>query len=923
MKMKWLSVAAAVFAVGAAWAETHAVGDWTLTDGKGAVKLAYKGRTLLSNLTVGFWNPHYKGMRFAGNGAACVRNGDVVTFTKSNDAAAMKLVVAFAGKTARVTLDAELRQTPGPFEYGFVMPVASFNGPEGEPFARLGGAFFPIDHALKFESRGARTLSFDLPEAHFELANRGVGTFVLQDVRRNGEGDIRYIHHEDVDAPKSLHFEHVWTVEDDYDAATVAARRISFTTPLVKLTPVAVSNPGFEEGFVGWSAARNMSVDASVAHDGGKSARVTVADPMKDPVYLTRMIPVVGGAQYTAACFVKTENVREAPGRNSSVGAGLIVEWCDKKGKWMDAGQYACDMFGTKDWQRRKCDKLKAPLNAGYAMIYLTLRGTGTAWFDDLTFARIEVSLDKTAPLSGTTFANNCPHFTWRAHAGVRRYTVELSRDPAFGAGKVRSYDAGGFAEFQLTEPLEDGVWYWKVSAPGLEDRAPWMFTQTAPSSRDCLPPQIRTRACRVTRGNEPFAVRVVEDGAVHPTVMFGAVKGTLKRVLGDELEYVFTAPAGGWTKGLTETKLVAVDAAGNRAERPFWLLNAPKPTNEAVIDADGFFSENGRRIFPLGIYEVAPKYMLEVRRAGWDVVHTYRWESSQDDVACRAYLDRCWEAEGLRAFIGFDRGTGTGEGIVQGNFAHIARRVGALADHPALFCWYLFDEPEIIGQFVTPDLLTALADLVRVLDPYHAVVMTTWGPSMNEYRRTWDTHWTQAYGDPAGVVRQWEEHRRLLKNASPITMLVNCNDTKQGAARRRGEKPDPAKFSRDYDHLRACAFLGIVKECNGLWWWWFARDCTDFYTAAQVPQAWSDLVKVVKEIGALRPFVNAPGKVTTGTAVQGKKKVEWWAKTVGDKTMLIAVNTATESVDIEIDAPGLGKCAYSFHRHEVKVVRL
>ena len=57
-------------------------------------------------------------------------------------------------------------------------------------------------------------------------------------------------------------------------------------------------------------------------------------------------------------------------------------------------------------------------------------------------------------------------------------------------------------------------------------------------------------------------------------------------------------------------------------------------------------------------------------------------------------------------------RGNGSGNGIVQGNFEHVARRVGALCDHPALFCWYLFDEPEVPGQYVAPKLLTEFAEL-------------------------------------------------------------------------------------------------------------------------------------------------------------------------------------------------------------------
>jgi hypothetical protein len=284
--------------------------------------------------------------------------------------------------------------------------------------------------------------------------------------------------------------------------------------------------------------------------------------------------------------------------------------------------------------------------------------------------------------------------------------------------------------------------------------------------------------------------------------------------------------------------------------------------------------------------------------------------------------LDDCWAAEGLRAFIGFDRGPGSGMGIVQGNFEHVAKRVGTLCDHPGLFCWYLFDEPEIPGQYVSPKLLTEFADLIRELDPYHPVVMTTWNKSMINYRRTWDTHWTQAYSaSPKGVWDQIEQHKRYLNYESPITLLVNCNDGKQGRLLRTGVKPDPTKFERDYAILRSTAFMSITEETNGLWWWWFARGTNQFYTAAQVPEAWANVVKVVKEIGSLRPIINADAPVKTGTVVVGKDQVEWWVKKVGGKTTLIAISTAEEPIKVELDVPGFGKDTYEFSRYEVKVL--
>lgn len=684
--------------------------------------------------------------------------------------------------------------------------------------------------------------------------------------------------------------------------------------------PVPVKNACFESGTDGWHGGKNRSPDETVAHGGRKSLRLVVADPDKDAVYATQQVPVKGGALYEVSCFVRTEDVKEAAWRMPSVGAGVIVEWADKNGKWLQSGEYACGRWGTSDWKEMKCSSLNAPASAGYAIVYLTLRGAGKAWFDDVSVTELRKPTVKIAPADGATISNNCPHFVWNHVLGIRRYMLELSRDPKFAEGNVRTIDAGGLPRYRFEKPLEPGKWYWRVSSRGRIDPDVRSFTQIAPVTADTLPPIVLTKACRVTDSGETFTVNVKHSGARLPSLSFMGVEGRYAGSDGgDILRYAFSAPKGGWPRGLVAERIVAVDAAGNRNDEILWFLNAPRPENGVIVEADGKFRQGAERIFPLGIYEVSPKYMAEVRACGYDVVHTYRWEGVQDDVACRKYLDACWAADGLRAFIGFDRGAHTKKGIVQGNLGHVARRVGALADHPGLFCWYLFDEPEIFNQFVSPDQLTEFADLIRALDPYHPVVMTTWNKTMLEYRRTWDTHWTQAYGDPAGVVRQFEEHGRFLENSSPVTLLVNCNDTKQGAARRKGAKPDPAKFARDYDHLRACAFLGIVKECNGIWWWWFARDDRNFYSASQVPKAWADLVKVVKELVSVRSVVTAEGTVLTGTAKAGKDRVEWWMKTVNGKDAFIAVNTADHPVSVEVKIPGKPSRRLDMRRYEVK----
>ena len=326
-----------------------------------------------------------------------------------------------------------------------------------------------------------------------------------------------------------------------------ATPAVAAGVPRIHNRPVELANPGFEDGTVNWNLPANAALDPTVAHGGRASAVLAVADPMKDGVYITRRIPIVGGGLYRADCFVKTENVTDRKGRMSSVGAGLIVEWSDKNGKWMAAGEYACGSFGTKDWHRATCAHLKAPDDAGYAQIYLALRGAGKAWFDDFTFTAIERTIDMHEPAADAAFACNTPRFTWGDLPGARTYTVELARDPSFPANATRTSPIPGVTFFQLKEPLDPGTWYWRAGAPGAQRAAARAFRQTAPKDRDCLPPDIRTVACRVTAANAPFTVVVQDDGATPPVVTCGAARGTCGAPGSNGVYAVtFAAPARG-----------------------------------------------------------------------------------------------------------------------------------------------------------------------------------------------------------------------------------------------------------------------------------------------------------------------------------------------------------------------------------------
>lgn len=684
--------------------------------------------------------------------------------------------------------------------------------------------------------------------------------------------------------------------------------------------PVALANAGFEDGAQGWNIPRNGAVVADVAFTGQRSARLTVQDPMTDGVYITRQVPVVGGGRYEVRARVKTLGVTKKPGRMSSVGAGLIVEWADQSGKWYASGTYATGLYGDRDWELCEAKSLRAPEQAGFAVIFLALRDAGTAWFDDIEVVRVDRTLSVEAPQAGEAIRANRPLLRWRDDPQAMAYTAELARDPAFPAAETIRIETQQ-AWVRPPEPIAPGRWYWRVTAPGYSPTAAQSFEQTAAVDEDTTPPTVLVQPTRVVRADEAVRVPIHLEGGGAEGVSVQARLGN--RAVGvalvkEESGTVQAVLTTDWAPGLNEVTVTAMDAPGNVDTQTLQVLFRPVPEHPVAISADGVYTDAGRRFFPLGIYEVSPQAMPTVKQAGIDVVHTYRFESSRNDEEARAYLDAA-AAAGLRVFIGFDRGIRSGEGLMQGNVQHVIARVAALCDSPGLFCWYLFDEPESAHQYISPRGLIAYADLIRRLDPYHPVVVTTWGPRMALYRRSFDTHWTQAYTTPAGVVRQIEEHRGQLGPETPITLIAHCYDREQTEVLRKGGTFDPVRFKPDAQWMRAAAFAGITQRVNGLWWWWYADATKDWATVVRVPEAWQALSAVFAQLHELEPVLVSPAQPQTGVLEAGGGKVQWWAKTTDGQTTLIAVNTTEETVTVQVPVAGEGPAAVLYEDRQIQ----
>jgi hypothetical protein len=886
-----------VLSVGAAFAQQQTVeaGPWMATVGEAdLLDLSWQGETILQRGSLRGYQPRWAGDRFPTTEAALEVGDESATwnFTEPNNQDAT-VQLTLGENTARYELDTTI-YAQGPTEFSVqIAPQAILDD---------GRCLLWADGTVHSLATGERLETIDgVQELRLQAAERTVvvrsSRFQLQDRRERGTGlflvsVIGHRHDDPVEVQR-------WV---EIEVQPAAAEEIPARRRLVKQVPTEVSdvpleNPGFEsdDSFDGWSASPLASVDTEVAHGGGQSARLRVTDEVEERhhVYITRSVPVTPGRRYRAEAWIKGEEIRALEqGGMSSVGATVIMEFARPDGSWFASGSYGDSHFESFDWDRVYTDAVKAPEGAGYAIIYLALRGTGTAWFDDVGLQEVRHFPVLLEPMDGATVHDNTPQLTWHfPHDALA--TVELSRDGQFGDDVLRIVeDVHSFA--RLEEPIEPGRWFWRVQVDEYDaTSATWSFEQTAGVDEDTTEPEIAASHDWLATATAPVRVRYSDDTGVAQVRMI--VDG---RDVSDEVEAgaerASYTPDDPWPDGLHVAQVMVEDAAGNTAEREVFFTSG-RPPRRITWEKRGGASVDGDKRFLLGMYGVNEEHMAEIADAGFDYVHSYRWDGSGDSESALAYLDEA-QRHGMQAFMGISR-----QRLMGHDERFVAERVAALMGHPGLLAWYLYDEPDLEHQYVSPEWLERYYRLIKALDPFHPVVVTCARDSaVAEYRDALDVHWTQVYRDPPYVAARLERHREMLREGTPLAAIAHCYDRSQSNLAQAGGTPDPDDFDPDGPTMRANAFMALAHNSSGLtWWWWGYGGGNRYFTVANAPDAWASLQETVARIQQLEPALTGEGQIVTRVLEPAEgMEVHVWEKRLADRTVTIAVNRENESVE-------------------------
>lgn len=895
------------------WSGELQHGRWRVhyTD-DGIKSIRFYGTTILAQSSFTIFGPNYKRHRFTlAQCQVAEQDGRALLWTKEEPGKAQVTMRLSLGED-ELQWDTQMHvSVAGPVELAMLVPPDSVQSPGSAIRCR----FAEREAEIYEEQYPTRVLTgplaFNTPrhEWRFDMSATA-GRWLFQD-RRLAQKHLRLIAclradgKKPLDARLSLRLRVRRFQDDEADA-----RAKLFSQRARTLVQLPVENASFddEQPLAGWQHPANAQIVEEGRPPGKQCAKLVVKSQGERGIYLTQRVPVKPGTRYRARAMVRGEDVREATVLGMrSVGAVLIVEWADADGKWLAPGRYSTGAFGTKGWHVQRVDDVVAQPGARYAIIFLGLRGLGTAWFDDVELYECRRSAVLGSPLDGATLADNRPRLCWQPDQTALLYRAQLCAAPNFADALIQAdTDEPSIVPEQKLAP---GRWFWRV---GLDDEPAttvWSFVQSAPQDADTTGPEIALSPQSFTSPTAALAVAARDESGADLTSLTLSVDGreeAHRQIVGTDTQRG-VQPTRGWPIGAHKVTVRIADRKGNTSEASTWIVHGRRAPRTLVWTRERGVFDGEKHELPLGIYQVREEDLARVKEAGFDLVHIYTWESSQDDEAARRYLDAV-HAAGLRAFVGFDRGNGSGNGLVQGNSGMVARRIAALRDHPGLFAWYLFDEPDLSHQYVSPKNLKRYYELIRALDPDHPVIVTlAIGNSPKVYGKCYDVYWSMVYRTTEFVADRLASHREMIGD-SPLMAIVHSYDREQTKRLKADEPIDESKFQPDARVLRANALMAVVRGTSGLCWWWFGDHKRKWLATPDVPEMWEAHQRVIAELRSLQPMLLAEGQ-DVPVAVEASPKearVEARLKMLSQGGLLIAVNALTTNTTARVSSPEL-----------------
>jgi hypothetical protein len=451
----------------------------------------------------------------------------------------------------------------------------------------------------------------------------------------------------------------------------------------------------------------------------------------------------------------------------------LYLELNSKNGTWLAGGFYD-DLKGTKG---KWCEKTKTVMIPGFAgMVSIGIQFSGEGILD-VDYLRIKVIRDAVVlrtPQSDSDIIDSRPVFTWERHNFSDTYLLELK-----GPDNIKKLVQGN--HFRPQKNLKNGNYSWRVEPVGGKFSPRADFTLKAKDSADTSGPDIQDFTGSITETTDFIKLKAFDKSGLVPAktqVFIDGYKTRYEIKVRDS--WLEIRPKYGWSLGAHRVAIKVFDKAGNSNIRESIIVCAPAPKTGAVNwTPNRGVTIGGEKFWPMIIYQVDIAEMPKVAKMGMNTIHHYDFEHGYGLNQTAKYLEAA-EQNNLKVFLGFDRGKNGTCGIIQANLFKIAQKVALARSKSSLLAWYLFDEPDLVHQAVSPERMRELYLFLKKIDPYHPVIVSLYAGSLiKTYGKCYDIFWPQYYGNSEFVFnkgKEWQQYYDTQKDMK-IMILLRTKD--------------------------------------------------------------------------------------------------------------------------------------------------
>lgn len=289
---------------------------------------------------------------------------------------------------------------------------------------------------------------------------------------------------------------------------------------------------------------------------------------------------------------------------------------------------------------------------------------------------------------------------------------------------------------------------------------------------------------------------------------------------------------------------------------------------------------------FPLGWYDNIKNLdtPAQIANQGINLVMPYTGASDIKEV--RAYLDRA-AAAGIKVMVEIPRLE-----VRRDHRWLITQFVKNLKTHPAVYGWYLYDEPEFIK--LSPRLLERVYQAIKKEDPQHTVAIA-FGKLIHirKYLKALDTviyfKYPCFYDSPKFCNLQ---NGIFRKQATTAAFIARKQSNFWFVLQGYGEDKDgkPTRFNRrlpSFEEERYMVYSAILSPANGLFFW------THYLSQPQ----WinSVLTPIIKELQTYLPAITSSPLNDQLTIDNPNIQARLYQNSISQDLLLIAVNHSSK----------------------------